>query len=82
MKEEFNVALDVSCLAFTIKKDIHDVLDCFFFLKKYEEKKVHNIFLMLDPKVKNLCLMPSFICHEQNKAIVEKMIKKPCVPFY
>jgi hypothetical protein len=46
------------------------------FLKKYEEKKAHNMFLMLDPKVKNLCLISSFIYHEQSKAIVEKYDKK------
>jgi len=45
-------------------------------LKKYEEKKAHNMFLMLDPKVKNLCLISSFIYHEQSKAIVEKYDKK------
>jgi hypothetical protein len=82
MKVESIVALELGCLAFNIKKDIHDALDFIVFLKNYGEKKVHNMFLMLDPKVKNLGLMSSFICHEQNEAIVEKMEKKKsCVPF-
>jgi hypothetical protein len=53
----------------------------YFILKIYEKKKAHNMFLTLDPKVKNLGLMSSFICHEQSKAIVKILIKKSCVPF-
>jgi hypothetical protein len=80
MKEESVVALELGCLPFNIKKDIHDILDFILFLKKYEKEKAHNMCLMLDPKVKNLGLIFSFICHEQSKAIVEKYDKKPCVP--
>jgi hypothetical protein len=31
------------------------------------KKKAHNKKFMLDPKVKNLHLMSSFICHKQSK---------------
>jgi hypothetical protein len=48
----------------------------YFFLKKYEERKVHNIyFLMLDLRFKTLCLMSSLIIYEQGKVIVEKYDK-------
>jgi len=44
-----------------------------FFLKKYEERKAHNILsLMLDPRFKTLRLVSSFIGCEQGKAIVEE----------
>jgi hypothetical protein len=43
-----------------------------YFLKKYEERKAHNMLsLMLDPRFKTLPLMSSFIGCEQSKAIVE-----------
>ncbi len=60
------------------KKKVVHVLDFFLsFLKKYEEKKVHNMFfLMLDPRFKTFCLVSSFIGCEQGKAIVEKYDKK------
>jgi hypothetical protein len=45
--------------------------------KKFEKKKVHNImFLMLDPRFKNLWLVSSFISLEQGKSLLMNMIKQ------
>jgi hypothetical protein len=44
---------------------------------KYETQNVHNMLsLMLDLKHKSLCLVFSFIDHEQDKIIVEEYDKK------
>jgi len=52
-------------------------LDFLIFLKKYEEKKVHNMFfLMLNLRFKNLHLVSSFIGFEQKKALEKYDI--PC----
>jgi hypothetical protein len=57
-------------------------LDSFLsFLKKYEERKAHDMFsLMLDPRFKTFCLVSSFIGHEQGKAIVEEYDKQSLFP--
>jgi hypothetical protein len=49
------------------------VLDYFFsFLNKYENRKAHNmIFLMLDPRFKNLHIISSFVGREQGVVFVE-----------
>ncbi len=46
-----------------IRKEVYDILDNFLsFLKKFNEKKTHNMLtLMLDPRFNSLCLMFSFI---------------------
>jgi hypothetical protein len=65
---------ELSLFAFNIKKEVCGVLDSFLsFLRKYEERKTHNIFLlMLDPQFKSLCLVSSFVGHEQCISVVEK----------
>ncbi len=67
MKEEFSVVLELICLTSKSKKEVCIVLDSFLsFLTKYKEKKTHNILsLMLNPRFKNLCLVSSFIHHQQ-----------------
>ncbi len=53
------------------------------FLKKYDEKKAHNMFsLMLDPILKTLHLVSSFIGLEWGKAIVEEYDKKSLFPMF
>jgi len=45
--------------------------------KKYEEKKAHNImFLMLDPRFKNLCLVPHLLTLSKAMSLLMNMIKK------
>jgi hypothetical protein len=42
-------------------------------LKKFDERKAHNMLaLMLDSRFKSLCLMSSFIAHDQGLTIVEQ----------
>jgi hypothetical protein len=64
MEEDGNVIYELLCLASNIKKKLFKFW-IFFFLKKYEKEKAHNIFsLMLDPKFKTFCLVSSLIGHE------------------
>jgi hypothetical protein len=73
LMEEDGHVYELSCLAFNINKEVVQVLDSFFsFLKKYEERKTHNMFfLMLNPRLKTLHLV-SYFCFGQGNAIVEK----------
>jgi hypothetical protein len=56
------------------KKKVVGVLDFFLsFLKKYDEKKSHNMLsLMLNPRLKTCHLVCSLVGCEQGKAIVAK----------
>ncbi len=73
MKEESIITLELGFLAFIIQKKVCVGFRFLIFLKKYEEKKAHNMFFfMLDLRFKNLHLVASFIGFEQNKVIVEK----------
>jgi len=62
------------------KKEVVQDLDFFLsFLKKYENRKAHNMFsLMLDPRFKTFDLVSTFISCEQGNAIVEKYDKNLC----
>jgi hypothetical protein len=82
MEEDGNVVYELSCLTFNIKKEVIKVLDSIIsFLKKYEERKSHDMLsLMLYPRFKTLHLVSSLIGHEQSKAIVEKYNKKSLFP--
>ncbi len=61
------MALELICLASNIRKEVCGLLDSLFsFLKKFDEKKSHNmLILMLDLRFKNLSLMSFFIGHEE-----------------
>jgi hypothetical protein len=82
MEEDGNVFFELSCLASNIKKEVIKVLDSFLsFLRKYEERKSHDMLsLMLDLRFITLCLVSSLIGHEQSKAIFEKYDKKSLFP--
>jgi len=62
----------LSLLASNIKREVINVLDYFFsFLKKYENKKAHNmIYLMLNPRFKSFHIIYSFVGKEQGVALV------------
>jgi hypothetical protein len=51
MDNDFVIILELSLFIFNIKKKVCGVLDSFLsFLRKYEKRKTHNMFLlMLDP---------------------------------
>jgi len=55
MEHNVVVVVELNLLASNIKREVHNVLDFFlFFLKKFDERKAHNMFaLMLDLKYKN-----------------------------
>jgi hypothetical protein len=78
MEEDGNIVYELSCLASNIKKEVVQVLDFFLsFLKKYEERKAHNMLpLMLDLRFKTLHLVSSFIGRGQSKTIVQEYDKK------
>jgi hypothetical protein len=58
------------------------VLDLFLsFLKKYENKKAHNmISLMWHPRIKSLRIVSSFVGREQGVALVEEYDRKSLYP--
>jgi hypothetical protein len=58
------------------------VLDSFLsFLKKYENKKAHNIIsLTVDPRFKNFHLVSSFVGMEQGVALVKEYHRKTLYP--
>jgi hypothetical protein len=50
MEDGFGVVLELSMFTCNIKNEVHGVLDLSI-LKKYEQKKLHNMLpLMLDPR--------------------------------
>jgi hypothetical protein len=51
IEEDSDVALEFICLASNIRKEVCGVFDSFIsFLKKFDERKTHNVLvLMLDP---------------------------------
>jgi hypothetical protein len=79
MEQKCIIVVELGCLAFKIRKKFCGV-SFFIFLKKYEKKKAHKMFLMLDPKFKNLGLVSSFIGLEQSKVIVKGYDKKNLYP--
>ncbi len=77
MEEDANVIYKLSCLASNIK-EVVQILDLFLsFLRKYEERKAHNMLpLMLNPRFKTFYLVSSLIGGEPDKTIVEEYEKK------
>jgi hypothetical protein len=63
MEDDSIIFDELFLLASKIKREVINVLDFFIsFLKKYENRKVHNmIFLMLDPRFKSLRIVSSFV---------------------
>ncbi len=59
MDDDSIVSAELSLLASNTRKEVINVLDYFLsFLKVYDKRKSHNmIFLMLDPRYKNLRIM-------------------------
>jgi hypothetical protein len=82
MEDDSIVFYELSLLASNIRREVINVLDSFLsFLKKYENKKVHNmISLMLDPRFKSLHIISSFVGKEQGVALVEEYDRKTLHP--
>jgi hypothetical protein len=76
--DDFGFKIELGTLAKNIKKEVTGVTDSFiFFLRRYNEKKTHNMLaLMLNPRFNNLTLKYFFIGCEVGMAIVEKYYRK------
>jgi hypothetical protein len=80
MEKGPSVALKLICLASNIIKEVCGVLNSFLsFLKKFDERKhiIYMLALMLDPRLKSLHLVFSFIGCDQGIAIVEQYDTMP-----
>jgi hypothetical protein len=82
MEDDSIVFNELYLLAFNIRKEVINVLNTFLsFLKKYENKKAHNmISLMLDPKFKSLHIIFSFVGREQGVTLIEEYDRKTLYP--
>jgi hypothetical protein len=82
MEDDSIVFDELSLLASNIRREVINVLDSFLsFLKKYENRKTHNmIFLMLYPRFKSLHIVSSFVGKEKGVALVEEYDKKILYP--
>ncbi len=82
MDDDFVIILELCLFTSNIKKEVCGILDSFLsFLRKYEERKVHNVLsLMLDSRFKNLCLVSSFVGCKQGISIVEECDLKSLQP--
>jgi hypothetical protein len=78
MEDDSIISNELFLLASNIRRDIINVLDFFLsFLKKYENRKAHNmISLMLNPRFKSLRIKSSFVGREQGIALVEEYDRK------
>jgi hypothetical protein len=78
MKNDSIIFYELSLLISNSKREVVNVLDSFLsFLKKYENKKAHNmIFLMLNPRFKNLHILSSFVGREQGVVLFEEYDRK------
>jgi hypothetical protein len=63
---------------FNIRREVCGVLDSFIsILTKYKNKNTHNmISLMLNPRLKNLHIISSFVGYEQGVNLVEEYDRK------
>jgi len=82
MEDDSIISNELSLLAFKIRREVINVLNSFLsFLKKYENRKAHNmIFLMLDPRFQSLRIISSFVGREQDIILVEKYDRKSLYP--
>jgi len=82
MEDDSIILNELSLLAFNIRREVINVLDSFLsFLKKYENRKAHNmISLMLNPRFKNLHIVSLFVGREQGVVLVEEYDRKSLYP--
>jgi len=82
MEDDSIISNELSLLASNIKKEVINMLDFFLsFLKKYENKKAHNmIFLILNLRFKSLYIVSSFVGKKQGVSLVEEYDKKSLYP--
>jgi len=72
INDDFDLIIELETFAKNIKKIIWAIDFFFSFLKRYDEKKIHNLLtFMLDFEFKSLRLIFSFIGHEHEVAIIK-----------
>jgi hypothetical protein len=78
MEDDSIICNGLSLLASNIRREVINVLNSFLsFLKKYENRKAHNMtYLMVNPRFKSLHIISLFVEREQGIALVEKCDKK------
>jgi hypothetical protein len=84
MEKNSNVELELICFTSNIRKEVCGVLHSFFsVLKIFVEIKTHNMLaLKLDPIFKSLCLVSSFIGHDQGVTIVQQYDTMSLYPMF
>jgi hypothetical protein len=82
MEDDSIIFDELFLLASNIRREVINVLDSFLsFLKKYENKKAHNmISLILDLRFKSLGIISSFVGKEQGVVLVEEYDRKSLYP--
>jgi hypothetical protein len=81
INDDFGIVFKLSLIASNIKREVYGVLDSFLsFKKKIENRKAHNMFLMLDPGFKSLCLVSSFVGQKEGVNIVDEYDRKTLYP--
>jgi hypothetical protein len=82
MEDDSIISNELSFLASNIRREVISVLNfSLSFLKKYENRKVHNVIsLMLNPRFKSLHMINSFVEREQGIVLVVECDKKSLYP--
>jgi hypothetical protein len=72
--DDFGIAFELSLFTSNIKRQVCVVLDSFLpYLRKFGKRKTHNIlYLMIDSRFKNLCVVFSFVGQEEDVSIVDE----------
>lgn len=76
INDDSRVVFELSLLASNMEKEVLRLLESFlFFLKKYDTKKTHNMFLMLGPKFRSVWLISSYIVVKKVWLLLKNMIR-------
>lgn len=76
INDDSRVVFELSLLASNMEKEVLRLLESFlFFLKKYDTKKIHNMFLMLGPKFRSVWLISSYIVVKKVWLLLKNMIR-------
>ncbi len=80
MDDDSGIAFELHLFVSNMRREVCGVLDSFFFNKKIEERKYHNMFFMLDLRFKILCLLFSFVGQNDGVSIVDECDRKTLYP--
>jgi hypothetical protein len=82
MEKNSIIVDELVLLVSNIRKEVCGMLHYFLtFLMKCNDRETHNmIFLMLEPRIKNLQIVSSFVGREQGVSLVKEYDKKSLYP--